>query len=303
MKILPVYNPEYIELCDNFNSAITAKGYSRSEYPSHIREFFFFLETKDIVEIKKVKVAEIIGYYEYLRDRPNLRRDGGLSDSSIRKHIAALNSLFDHLIKTKKIENSPARLPKFLYGPYAEREILSMEEIKLLYKQAKPGLERAILGAAYGCGLRRTEIQRLNLSDIIFHKGILNVRKGKGNKSRTIPMSDTIIRDLKEYVGYERNKRIANDLPLCPAFFLNKFGGRMDGQSYNYKLKEMIKRMQNQKLSEMDISLHNLRHSIATHLLDNGATIEFVRKFMGHSDIDTTHLYSKRRKLRMLVKQ
>ena len=138
---------------------------------------------------------------------------------------------------------------------------------------------------------------------MIFHKGILNVRKGKGNKSRTILMSDTIIKDLKEYVSYERNKRIANNLPLCPAFFLNKFGGRMDGQSYNYKLKKIIERTQNPKLSGMDISLHNLRHSIATHLLDNGATIEFVRRFMGHSHIDTTHLYSKRRKLRMLIKQ
>lgn len=303
MKLLPLYNPAYIELHTDVQSAVIAQGHNAYNYPSYVREFLFFLETEKIVDIKTVKVADIIGYYEYLRERPNLKRGGGLSECTIRKHIAGLNFLFDYLLNTNRIESSPASLPRFLFGAYREREILTVEEIKLLYQYTKSKLERAILAFAYGCGLRRTEIERLNLSDVIFNKGIVNVRKSKGNKSRTVPMSDAVIKDLKEYLVYERDKRMAYNMPFCPAFFLNRYGGRMDGQAFNSKLKDIIARTGNQKISDKDISLHNLRHSIATHLLDNGADIEFVRRFLGHTDIDTTHLYSKRRKMRMLIKR
>jgi len=303
MKLLPLYNPAYIELHKDVQSAVIAQGHNAYNYPSYVREFLFFLETEKIVDIKTVKVADIIGYYEYLRERPNLKRGGGLSECTIRKHIAGLNFLFDHLLNTNRIESSPASLPRFLFGAYREREILTVEEIKLLYLHTKSKLERAILAFAYGCGLRRTEIERLNLSDVIFNKGIVNVRKSKGNKSRTVPMSDAVIKDLKEYLVYERDKRIACNMPFCSAFFLNRYGGRMGGQAFNTKLNDIISRTGNQKIADKDISLHNLRHSIATHLLDNGADIEFVRRFLGHTDIDTTHLYSKRRKMRMLIKR
>jgi site-specific recombinase XerD len=301
MKSLPLYNREFERLYCAFREVVINKGYSKgkdSSYPSCIREFLHFISGKGIDDIKKVSIKEIIVFYEYLKKRPNARREGGISDSHIRTHIYSLRLFFDHLLDIGEIEKAPARLPRFQFVKCREREILSIEEIKILYEHTKNATERAILGLAYGCGLRRTEIEKLNIHDVIFQQGIVVVREGKGNKNRTVPMSDKVIKDLKEYVIYERSERFYSNVA---SLMVNRWGKRMRGQSINCKLQELIKRIGNQELIKKEVSLHSLRHSIATHLIDNGVGIEFVRKFLGHALLDTTHLYSKRRKQKNIM--
>jgi site-specific recombinase XerD len=124
------------------------------------------------------------------------------------------------------------------------------------------------------------------------------VRDGKGGKSRTIPVSDMMLKNIKDYIIYERPKYILNNmLEESPAFFINNNGNRMKADKLNERLKELIGKTYNEKIIAKGITLHCLRHSIATHLLDKGATIDFVQNFLGHSDIDTSHIYAKRRKL------
>lgn len=115
---------------------------------------------------------------------------------------------------------------------------------------------------------------------------------GKGNKRREVPMSEGVIRDLKDYFINERSEYLKNHNKLEPAFFVNQKGKRMDGECMNDTIKEIVERTNNEEILKKNITLHCLRHSIAEHLIIRGATIEFVRDFLGHADIDTSYLYA-----------
>jgi integrase/recombinase XerD len=306
MLSLPLHNKHFEELYKEFNRFIITKNYGNGKnkmFQACVREFLFFLETKGFSTIQQIKASEIVAYYEYIRERPNQRREGGLSESMIRHHLCSLRMFFDYMLETGEIQSSPARLPKFQTGAYKQRNICSVEEIKQIYSTCENKRDRAIISIAYGCGLRRTEIQNLNTTDILLHKGMLIVREGKGNKSRTVPLSDNVIKDLKEYLIYERAKYFTqNNFEESPAFFLNNLGTRMLGDRLNDRLKELIQKTANPEIIRKEITLHCMRHSLATHLIDRGANIEFVQQLLGHSEIDTAHLYSKRRKQQLKIK-
>jgi len=303
MKTLPLFNADYINLHRDFTTSAVAQGYSRGDSNVVVRsarEFLFFLEAKQISDIKDVKAKEIIAYYEYLKERPNIFRDKEtLSESYIRSQMTGIRYFFDYLVLSGRIISSPAHIPKFNFGKGEQRYVLTEEEIKLLYNSAVGKIETAILAIGYGCGLRREEMENLNVSDIILSKGLLNVRKGKGNKSRTVPMAEGVLAQVKDYLIYDRPSRIFYDEQDNPAFFINNRGVRMKGENIYNRLKKMVERTGNKELMSKHISTHCLRHSIATHMIDRGADIEFVRKFLGHVHLDTTVVYSKRRKQRL----
>lgn len=301
MKHLQINEEGYKTLLENYGSMIVATGYSRQviHFTSFIREFFFFLETNEVFRITEVKVHHIIAYYEYLKERPNHRQGGGLSGSVIQTQLFALRLLFDHLVNTGVLDSSPATLPKFQFGGKGERSACTLEEIEQLYAACETKKDRALLALAYGCGLRRTEIVRLDVTDINFLKGTLTVRKGKNGKTRTICVSDHALTDLREYYATERRK-VIEQFPIDPSdsFLLNRFAQRANGILLNRRVQELAEKTGNAKLIQKEISLHYLRHSIATHLIDNGADIDFVKEYLGHTLIDTTLIYCKRRKQR-----
>lgn len=306
MLSLPLHNTHFEILYKEFNRFVITKNYGKGKSKMHqscVREFLFFIETRAYTHIGQIKASEIIAYYEYIRERPNQRKEGGLSESMIRHQLFSLRIFFDYLIETGEIQSSPARIPKFQMGKCNERNICTLDEIKQLYTACENKRDKALLSIAYGCGLRRSEIQNLNTTDVLLHKGMLLVRNGKNDKSRTIPLSNNVIKDLKEYLIYERSKYfLDNNLEESPAFFINNSGTRMRGCTLAKTLKEIIYRTNNPEITRKEITLHCLRHSIATHLIDNGASIEFVQQLLGHAEIDTAHLYSKRRKQQLKIK-
>ncbi len=304
MRHLPIHIPSYQSLFEDFDIYIMTKGYNRGKpcsLPSCVREFLFFLESRNIYDLKEVMATEIIAYHQYLMERPNQRRGGGLSDSHIKSHLFSLRLFFDYLLDIGELETSPARLPKFILNKHKERNILTTEEIDLLYKVCETKQDRAMISLAYGCGLRRSELEKLDASDIHLQQGIVVVRDSKNHKSRVVPLSNGVMKDLKEYILYERMKYMKSEKVICHALFINFRGERKAGQYMNDRLRQLIQRTQSPIIISKEITLHSLRHSIATHLLDNGATIEFVKDFLGHSQIDTAHLYSKRRKQRLKI--
>ena len=306
MKSLPIYSEQYINLHRDFEQAVQAKGYSRGKdscYPIVLREFFFFLENKAIRNIHEVKSTHLLAYYEYLQQRPCQRKEGTISDSAIRQHLLAVRLFFDHLLDTGIISAAPVEIGKQNKNTSTPRNIASKEEIQQICQCCQNKTEKAIIALAYGCGLRRSEIEQLNTRDISFHHGTLTVRKGKFGKSRIIPLSDNVVKDIKEYILYERASLIKNNTEPTHALLINNEGNRMKGLNMNEKIKAIIQRTKNLTLIRKNISLHCFRHSIATHLLDNGANIDFVRQFLGHVQLDTTHLYSKRRKQRQLIQE
>lgn len=306
MKTLPLYISEYERLHRNFVQYIRGLGYSSKNksgtphFVYHIREFLFFLEQKGVTQIKDVSASEIIGYHHYLKERPNQRRGGGLADTTITGHLLGLRIFFDYLLDMEIVDASPARLPKFNLGKGKPRPIITIGEVPLIFNACISKREKALIALAYGCGLRRSEIHALNTTDIVLHKGLLIVRDGKGGKSRTIPLSDTVIRYLKEYVIYERPIYFHGG-KTSPAFLVNNSGNRMKPDDINEHAKAIIKRTENNDLIRRGITLHCFRHSITTHLLDNGATIEFVQSFLGHKNMDTSHYYARRRKQQTAV--
>lgn len=273
---------EYIE---NYKTYLMQLGYSKSSVnmlPACVKDF---LETVG-KSIKNITQSDIIKHYEHLQTRPHKRKSTALSESFISHNIYALKLFFNWLEQTEQIKYNPISTLKFRRPKANTRQPLSKEEITQLFENCNSSKEIAILHLFYSCGLRRTEAENLNTGDIHFTQNIVYVRAGKGTKRRAIPVTEKVKKELENYFVNDRKKQIAKDEE---AVFLNINRTRMKGEHYNKILKKILQRTEINK----EITLHHLRHSIATHLLENGLSIEFVRDFLGHSSLEATQIYAK----------
>jgi integrase/recombinase XerD len=290
-------NKEYLKVLKEFKENLKIIGYAEGTQhmlPTLVTEFLYRLEEKGLNRFDRIEQNDIIEHYEYLKERPNFRKDGGLSSMMIQHHIYSLKLFFAHLEKTGRIKYNPISALTFPKPESKERQILTVEEVKELYDVSENLIDKAILGIAYGCGLRRSEITRLDIRDIAFRSFLLYVREGKGCKRRVVPMPKKVGEDLKSYYLKERSsyiRRTTKDNQV--AFLLNVEGNRMKGETCNKRLKCLIQLTDNSNIINKEISLHSLRHSIATHLLDSGLGIESVQEFLGHSGVDSTQIYTR----------
>ncbi len=299
-----VINQEYQKLAESFYKYLLRLGYNakgcKSRY-NYLCEFLHWLEQKGLLEITKITAQEISNYYQYISERPNKTTGGILSQKTTHSHMRIIRDLFMMLQNESepdgqpKIKINPCSTLKFPY-PKAreERTVLDQEEIKQLYKVAETARERAILSLAYGCGLRVGELVNCNIEDIRLREKIIIVPKGKGNKRRVVPLSNGVVKDLADYYYNERETltKGRDYNPKESAFMLHSRGGRMQKGTYNKHLKILVERTENQAIKEKQITIHNLRHSIATHLLEQGIPVEQVRLFLGHSQLETTQIYT-----------
>jgi integrase/recombinase XerD len=258
-------------------------GYSKSSvqmFPNCVKEFLEFTRKP----IEEIEPQNITTYHHHLQERPNKRRPGGLSESYITHHIYALKLFFTWQQEKGAIIENPISSLEFKAPTSKPREILTQEEIKQLFTATKSLKERAVLALFYGCGLRRTEGEKLNLKDIHFRSNILYVREGKGSKRRAVPLSPRVKTELWNYAI---NERLAVEEEA--AFITNRIHKRTRGSSYNNILKTILDNAGIQK----EITLHCLRHSIATHLLESGLSVEYVRDFLGHKHLESTQIYTR----------
>lgn len=286
---------EYKHLVKNFAEHLSRLGYSKggvSMLPMCAKEFLYRQEQQELYDLNQITSEDITDHHEYLQQRPNLRRPGSLSPMMISHHIYALKLFFNWLQELRLIETNPMSALHFERPVSEIRTILTREEITSLYEACETLKERAILHMFYGCGLRRNEGVKLNISDVHFRQKMLYVREGKGGKTRAVPMTEKVSEELKAYRYQERKGR-----PQELALITNNWGTRMQGNQCNSKLKELINRTSINK----DISLHSLRHSIATHLLESGLSVEYVRDFLGHTHIDSTERYTHIKHLRSWI--
>lgn len=168
--------------------------------------------------------------------------------------------------------------------PYGKRPkslpvVLSMEEVGQLLSAAKPGRERMLIETAYGCGLRISELLGLQVTDIDASRMVLTVRHGKGNKDRQVPLSQCLLDELRWWWKTHRTK---------PWVF--------PGKSPTDHLSEgMVQRIMQRVVSRAKLqkkaTLHTLRHSYATHMLEAGVDVVTLQKLLGHSDLSTTGRY------------
>ncbi len=308
-----VVNETYQKLAQTFYQYQKRLGYVPNSYKArfnYLNEFLHWLECKGNTEITSVTTAEIKAYYNYISARPSKKDGGALSQKTTHSHMRILRDLFEMLLQNEQIKINPTSTLKFPYPKENNtRNVLTQEEIGQLYEVTTTAQERAILSLAYGCGLRVAELVSSNIEDIKLKEKIIIIPKGKGNKRRVVPLSNGVVKDLSNYYYNEREAlTTGRDYKLNAsnqnAFMLHSRGGRMQKDTYNKHLKILIEQTENEVLQEKEITIHCLRHSIATHLLEQGIAVEQVRIFLGHSQLETTQLYThiNQNQLRNLMK-
>lgn len=287
-----VINKEYENLENGFKSWLETLGYAKTTVtgsPALVSEFFFYLKNKEILELEKVNSQVIKDYFIYLQQRKHARKSLALSINTLRNNLGALRRLAKYLRETGQgnLEIS-VNLPR---SPQKIKTILTKKEVKELYEAAGADIlglrDKAMLSVFYGCGLRRNEGENLNITDILSDKNKILVRKGKGFKERFVPITQAIKEDFENYILNARPFLTVTN-PTETAFFVSVRGNRLSGQM----LYERLKKLKEKVGIEKETGLHTLRHSIATHLLKEGMKIEMVSRFLGHSSLESTQIYT-----------
>ncbi len=303
MRKLLLKNSSYEYLQTAFAEWLNVLGYCwQTGYtmPSIVREFLHFLESRKVLHITQLRQQHYKKYYDHIMARANERRGGGLSNNYINKHIQALEKFYEFLnhIGVKNIPPvtlRPLKLPKRHTVVLTKAEIEQMYEATKLesglsHQQAINARDRAILTVFYGCGLRRNEGVNLIVGDINFDTRILHVRKGKNYKERLVPISRRGIDYLQAWV-YDYRRGLLKTMTE-PALFVGKRGKPLHANTLYRRVKMIQIQTDDPVLQRKDIGLHTLRHSIATHLLQNGMELKKIQRFLGHSSLESTQQYT-----------
>jgi len=296
-------NANYIAILAEFVKWLDTLGYSEklvTDSKNRINYFFEWLEKKGIQHITQMRDEHITNFKLYLETCPNKTYKGRLLGIiHINRYYTVIDKLlmFLHQYGSK---NTPAPANKRLKEDgtrVLQFDILTQEEIKTLYscipntyqqkltfekQEIKQAETRLIFALYYGCGLRRSEGYKLEIRDIDFDKKTVFVRQGKNYKDRIVPMSTGVYKELQDYIyNYRHRLKLGHN-----RLFIHT------GATMIAKLRDLQNICNDETLKAKRITLHTLRHSIATHLLQNGMSIENIALFLGHSSLDTTQIYT-----------
>jgi integrase/recombinase XerC len=218
--------------------------------------------------------------------------DKGYSKATIARKLATLRSFYKYLVKTNRRDSNPLtairtpkqdkRLPRFL----------EFEEVKRLLETPPTdswlgARDRAILETLYSTGIRVSELVGLNMDDIDFLGEVIHIR-GKGKKERITPISSSALQAIQHYMEYRNRRAQSNSHFDSKVLFVNKHGQRLSTRSVRRKMDKYLK----QAGLDPAISPHTLRHSFATHMLNNGADLRSVQELLGHQSLSTTQVYT-----------
>ena len=300
MKKLKLHNASYKTLLSSFKEWLDILGYAETtvyNLPNHLREFLYWLEQNDIKHINHITAQTTKAYYNHLQERANERRYGALSKSYLNKHQQALKKFREYLQQ----HNHKGISLHFKYESHPIEEklnILTQSEIKQLftacsYSNKRPCIrirDKAILSLIYSCGLRRNEAVQLDVNDVLFDKERIHVRKGKNYKERLVPINGYNLRILEDYI-YEGRPDFTNN-KQSEALLLSQLGNRANGMTIALRLQAIVNATANETIIEKQITLHTLRHSIATHLLEKEVPLSSIKTFLGHSSLESTQIYT-----------
>jgi site-specific recombinase XerD len=242
--------------------------------------------------LEALKKKHLQGFFAYLSSRPHQQMGGSLSAAYIAKYWQALRNLDRYLRETRQwgLSLPPAdmRIERNV------RAVLTKAEVMALYSACDPtplGMrDRAMLALYYGCGLRRGEGVGLDVNDLLFSQGLVYVRYGKGNRERYVPMNHRVVDDLRQYLQHSRPLLLGSQ--TSPALLVSSLGRRADPLTLAHRLQYLQAQSGHLSLQQKSISLHCLRHSVATHLLLNGMELERIAHFLGHTSLESTQIYT-----------
>ena len=261
---------EGIVQIEKFKQWLRSKRYSESTvttYSEALKSFLVFYRAKAVANINNEDV--IIYNNEYILKN-------NLSASFQNQTVNAIKLFFQTIRDTKMMVDSIHRPKRAKVLP----NVLSKEEIKLILNAHSNIKHKAMLSMIYSCGLRRSELLHLRFSDIDAKRNIVLLKNAKGKKDRIAPLSPKILKMLREY--YKDYK---------PAVWL--FEGQIKGEQYSEKSLQSVLKQALQKTGiTKPVSLHWLRHSYATHLLESGTDLRYIQELLGHSSSKTTEIYT-----------
>ena len=273
---------EYIN--DYLNYLLLEKRLSnntKESYSFDLECFNKYFNNRNITDLKE---NDLVNYLKYLRE------DKKLSTRSIERHLTTIRGFFKYLVKmniinydiTKNIDN--LKIEKKLPTTLSIEEIDNLMDIPLdnLFNYRT----KAMLELMYGSGLRVSELVNLSINDIDLYNNTLLIN-GKGSKERIVPLGEYSRDYLIKYLDI-RNSLLKRKNGNPDELFLNNHGKPITRNGFNFLINNLLK----EKKIDKKITPHTLRHSFATHMLNNGADLRTIQELLGHSDIVTTRIYT-----------
>jgi integrase/recombinase XerD len=282
------------QLKDFVHFLVVEKGLSQNTVVSYERDLKSYLlylnKVEEITSLNDVTRPTIIQFLKFLTEK-------GKSSKTIARHIASIRSFHQFLLREKVTSQDPT---VHIDRPKQEQKlphIMSVEEVQALLETPDANnafgiRDKAMLELLYATGIRVSELISLNLSDVHLTMGFVRCI-GKGNKERIIPVGKMAQRAIEVYI--EESRGLLKKKKTIDALFLNHHGNRLTRQGFWKILKKLTK----EAGIEKELTPHTLRHSFATHLLENGADLRAVQEMLGHADISTTQIYTHVTKTRM----
>ena len=262
------------------------KGLSQNtldSYRSDLEQFSKWLEKNNLSYLKTSK-KEILSYLSFLFQK-------GLGSKTVARKLSSLKSFFRYLVFKSIIPNDPSsevetpKLLKSIPKSISEKEVEAL--LAAPDEKTDIGLrDKTMIETLYSCGLRISELTNLELLNLNLRQGVIRVI-GKGQKERLVPMGDQLIALLELYISSSRKNLLSKR--HSDFLFLSTRGQRMTRQSFWHRIKHYCWAS---GFEPDKISPHVLRHAFATHLLNNGADLRVVQLLLGHSDLNTTQIYT-----------
>jgi len=259
--------------------------------PLYVSSFLHNIERSGIQSIAMLTNNHVKTYMSFLNKVISFRTGNKLSQNYKLNHRNAIK-LFSKFLKNSKDFHFDATY-RSRAGSSDNRKWLTQHDIKLLYGACLPDkkgeMNRAILGIYYGLGLRRQEGVSLDLRNIQWNNGLMYVKVAKLQQERFVPLSSRIKSDLESYINIYRNPLLHKlGKSYEQALLISEQGIRITGAAVYCRLQNLACKSG----LEIPLSLHTLRHSIATHFLENGLSLEYIAKVLGHRSLESTQIYT-----------
>lgn len=256
--------------------------------PVRLNDFLEWMQANEVTEINQITGSKVKQFFEELSRRKSKTTGEVLSIATLRNYLTTINRFARYLRQTGE---GNIEVPiKFKGQAKKAIVVLTKEEINRLYQQCDDSLlgirDRALLAVFYGCGVRRNEAVNIEIKDVLADRNLLYIRKGKGYKERYVPMVGQVRNDIINYVTTARPMMMGKE--VHEVFFIGITGKPLGASSLYERFKKLLKRSGIEKKA----GLHTLRHSIATHLLINGMKLSEIAKFLGHSTLESTQIYT-----------
>ncbi|SHN16068.1 tyrosine recombinase XerC [Gracilibacillus kekensis] len=254
-------------------------------YEKDLAHFFRFLRSENLDSLAAVNYAIIRTYLTTLHEQ-------GLATKSINRHISTLRTFYNFLVREQTVIENPFvhlhlpktsyTIPEFLYQAEIEKLFDSIDRSSKLGKR-----NAALLEVLYGTGIRVSECVQIKLDQIDFDLQTILVL-GKGNKERYVPFGEFARNSLQLYINESRSELVTAKSQPQNFLFLNARGNPLTSRG----VRLIINKQVNEAALTLHIHPHKIRHSFATHLLDNGADLRAVQELLGHSHLSSTQIYT-----------